>query len=123
MESIEGNQFKVGNTSLTIPNEKLDMLRQQGYVGKKAVLGVRPEHISATPELVESEKEASFHATIDVAELTGAELMLYSSLEDNHFVARVDSDLDIHPGQEMKLAFHMDKVHFFDAETEERIRS
>ena len=59
---------------------------------------------------------------MDVAELTGAELMIYSSIGDQDFVARVDSRGDIHPGDTLELAFDMNKAHFFDVETESRIR-
>ena len=48
--------------------------------------------------------------------------MIYSSIGDQDFVARVDSRGDIHPGDTLDLAFDMNKAHFFDVETESRIR-
>ena len=59
---------------------------------------------------------------VDVAELTGAELMVYSSIDSQDFVARLDSRADIHPGDSLDLAFDMNKAHFFDVENESRIR-
>ena len=66
--------------------------------------------------------ETKINANIDVAELTGAEIMIYSSIDDQDFVARLDSRADIHPGDTLELAFDMNKAHFFDVETELRIR-
>ena len=48
--------------------------------------------------------------------------MLYSKIDDQAFVARVDSRTDVKPGQSLELAFDMNKAHFFDVETEQRIR-
>ncbi|MBB6446156.1 ABC transporter ATP-binding protein [Bacillus benzoevorans] len=120
--TLADGQFKVGNVTLAIAKEKMDVLRNQGYVGKTVILGIRPEDIIADPAFIENAKGASFHTTIDVSELTGAEMMLYSSVEGFNFVARVESSIDIQNGQSIQLAFNMNKAHFFDAETEKRIR-
>lgn len=61
-------------------------------------------------------------AQIDVSELLGAETMIYSSVGDQDFVARLDSRTDIKPGDKLDLAFEMSKAHFFDVNTEVRIR-
>jgi multiple sugar transport system ATP-binding protein len=38
-------------------------------------------------------------------------------------VARLDSRADVHPGDTVDLAFDLNKAHFFDTETESRIRT
>lgn len=49
--------------------------------------------------------------------------MLYSSVGDTEFIARVDAR-DYHkPGETIDLSFDMNKAHFFDKATEEVIRS
>ena len=48
--------------------------------------------------------------------------MLYSKLENYDFIARIDARTDIQPNQTIKLAFDMNKAHFFDKDTEERIK-
>ena len=37
-------------------------------------------------------------------------------------VARVDSDTEVHPGEQMTVALRGDRLHFFDVETGEAIR-
>ncbi|MQM40232.1 hypothetical protein KBTX_04279 [wastewater metagenome] len=97
-------------------------LRQHGYVGEEVMLGIRPEDIHDEPVFIESSQDTAFDANIDVAELMGAETYLYTSINDNEIIARIDSRTDISSGQQMKLALDMNKAHFFDIESELRIR-
>lgn len=120
--SLENTGFKVGNTTLAIPEEKMNVLRDRGYVGKQIIMGIRPEDVSNDSSFIASAKGAAITTKIDVAELTGAELMIYTNIEGQNFVARLDADTNFQGGQTIELAFNMNKVHFFDAETEVRIR-
>lgn len=119
---IEEGKFVAGKTSIAIPEGKMKVLREQGYVGKEIILGIRPEDIHDEPVFIEASQGTKIHVKIDVSELTGAETMLYSSIEGQDFVARVDSRSDIKPGQSIDLAFDLNKAHFFDVTTESRIR-
>lgn len=117
---LEDGIFKVGDQSLKVPADKMKLIK--GYIGKDIILGIRPEDIHDEPAFIESSKDTVVNALIEVAELMGAETYLYSKLAGNDFVARVDSRTDIKNGQSLQLAFNMTKVHFFDPQTEERIR-
>ena len=59
---------------------------------------------------------------IEVAELLGAESILYMKLGNQDFAARVDARHTFSPGDQIKLAFDMNKAHFFDSQNEQRIR-
>lgn len=120
---IEDGKLQIGKVSISIPEGKMKVLRDQGYVGKDIIFGIRPEDIHDEPVFIEASPGTKINAKVEVSELTGAETMIYSALEGQDFVARVDSRTDIKPGQSIELAFDMNKVHFFDAETESRIRS
>ncbi|GGA40413.1 ABC transporter ATP-binding protein [Psychrobacillus lasiicapitis] len=119
---ITDGYFKIGNVALKIPQEKLAMLNSQGYNNKEILLGIRPEHISEDPEIVAQSSESTVKANIEVSELTGAELMIYSALEGQQYIARISSDSHIQPGQKIELSFDISRSHFFDKETESRIR-
>ncbi|MDF1509418.1 sn-glycerol-3-phosphate ABC transporter ATP-binding protein UgpC [Robertmurraya sp. DFI.2.37] len=119
---IEEGKFVTGSTAIDIPEGKMKMLRSQGYVGKEVILGIRPEDIHDEQLFIEASQGSKLQVKVDVAELTGAETMIYSSLEDQDFVARIDSRSQIAPGETIDIAFDMNKVHFFDKETEMRIR-
>jgi len=121
--AVEGDQFVTGDVSLKIPEGKLKALEANGYVGKEVILGIRPEDIHDEPLFIDSSPETKLTATIDVAELMGAETILYSKVNDQDFVSRIDSRTDVEGGDSIDLAFNLNKAHFFDIETEERIKS
>ncbi|RHW34358.1 ABC transporter ATP-binding protein [Oceanobacillus profundus] len=114
--------FEADGIKLKVPEGKMKLLREQNYVNKEVILGIRPEDIHDELLIVESSPESKIDAHIEVAELMGAESILYSKLGTQDFVARVDSRSDVKGGDNLELAFDMNKVHFFDKETEERIR-
>jgi multiple sugar transport system ATP-binding protein len=120
--TIKNDKFITGDVSVAIPEGKMKLLRDRGYANKDIILGIRPEDIHDEPVFIESSPETTVNVNIEVAELMGAETMLYSQLSEQEFVARVDSRTDIKPGQSLKLAFDMNKVHFFDADSELRVR-
>jgi multiple sugar transport system ATP-binding protein len=118
---LEAGQFVINETlKLTVPEGRMKQLKD--YIGKEVILGIRPEDIHDEPVFIEAFPGAVFNATIDVAELMGAETFLHSSVGANNFIARIDSRTDIKNGQKLQLAFDMNKIHFFDVETEEVIR-
>jgi multiple sugar transport system ATP-binding protein len=119
---VEEGKFVLGNVSVAIPEGKMKVLRDQGYVGKEVILGVRPEDIHDEPVFIEASQGTKISVKIDVSELTGAETMLYSSLNGQDFIARVDARSTIKPGDVLDLAIDMNKTHFFDAASELRIR-
>ncbi|MRH44110.1 sn-glycerol-3-phosphate ABC transporter ATP-binding protein UgpC [Aquibacillus halophilus] len=119
---LEEGKFVIGDVKVDVPEGKMKILRDQGYLNKDLVLGVRPEDMHDEPIFIESTPGTKITATIEVAELMGSESYLYSKLNDQDFVARVDSRTDINGGEKIDLALDMNKAHFFDAETEARIK-
>ncbi|RKL68515.1 sugar ABC transporter ATP-binding protein [Salipaludibacillus neizhouensis] len=117
---LKDGNFYLGEFPVKVPVGKLKSLEK--YNNKELILGIRPEDIHDEPVFLDATENSQFTATIDVAELMGAESFLYSKVEDQDFIARVDSRTDVTSGNEMKLAFDMNKCHFFDPETEQRIK-
>ncbi|HJV31631.1 MAG TPA: sn-glycerol-3-phosphate ABC transporter ATP-binding protein UgpC, partial [Bacillales bacterium] len=120
--TLKDGKVVIGDAELAVPEGKMKFLREQGYVGKSIILGVRPEDIHDEPVFIEASIGSKINASIEVSELTGAETMIYSSIAGQNFVARVDSRTDIHPDDVLELAFDMNKAHFFDTDSEVRIR-
>ncbi len=119
---LEDGYFVAGSTRIAVPEGKLSYLRKQGYVGKEVVLGIRPEDIHDEPVFIDASAGTTVTCQIEVAELMGAETMLYTQIEGQSVVARIDSRTDISPMDTLKLGLDMNKAHFFDIETEIRIR-
>ncbi|WP_141993090.1 sn-glycerol-3-phosphate ABC transporter ATP-binding protein UgpC [Bacillus sp. B4EP4a] len=119
--TLKEGTIKIGEQTLEIPELKMKMLRDQGYVGKDIILGIRPEDFHNEGSYFTKSPNTAFTTQIDVAELMGAEIMLYSTLEGQDFVARVDAKNIIQAGENIELALDMNKAHFFDKGTEHRI--
>src|SRR5690625_950357 len=75
---IEGENFVTGDVKIKVPEGKLKVLQDNGYVGNEVILGIRPEDIHDEPLFIDSSPDTKITASIDVAELMGAETILYS---------------------------------------------
>lgn len=93
------------------------------YAAQEVILGIRPEDFHDEPVFIEASQNTKVRAHVEVAELLGAEIMVYSQINGQEFVARVDARTDVKAGQTIDLALDMNKAHFFDVNTELRIRS
>ena len=104
--------------NLEIPEGKYSTLRELGYEGKEVVFGLRPEDIHAEQLVLDSMPNALVNTKVTVSELLGAETMLYTTVGDHEFIAKVGVNDDYVHGQDVELAFNVSKAHFFDKETE-----
>ncbi len=119
---VQGDKafLKIAGQSIELPPAKAKKLIEGGYAGKKVVFGIRPEDVDDS-EMVVSTSKAVFESTINVYELLGAEVYLYFDLAEFPITARVDSRTTARPGDKVKFAFDVEKIHVFDKETEKTI--
>jgi multiple sugar transport system ATP-binding protein len=115
--AIDGTDFVTETLRLPIPPDKMAVLNAAGYQRKAIVLGIRPEDI-----VTGAESTIPIAARISVAELTGAEFMLYITIGGHELVVRAPSTSDYFAGDNIVLSFDMAKSHFFDIESEQAIR-
>jgi multiple sugar transport system ATP-binding protein len=118
---IRNGELVIGETTIKIPEFKRRMLLNEGYDNKPIKFGIRPEDVREEAVFVESELASAFNAEVKVSELLGSEIMLYSDLEGQEFISRVDARNELEPGDIVKFAFDMNKGHFFDNDTLKRI--
>ncbi len=119
--TLEDSSLRIGQVRIRIPEGRMKALREQGYINKEVILGVRPEDFHDEPAFIEASQGTKVTIQVEVAELMGAETMVYSEINGQSFVARVDARTEIKPGQQMELALDINKFHFFDAKTEIRL--
>ena len=95
-----------------------------GMDGKKVSVGIRPEDIYDTANNcpVPVTDGNSFTAQVDVLERLGSEDTAYLIIDETHITATLDPATRIEVGSFAKFAVDLDKIHVFDAETEEAIR-
>ncbi|MGK9173424.1 ABC transporter ATP-binding protein [Yokenella regensburgei] len=111
--TIDADQFVTETLKLTIPSSMLSALKTRGYEHKAVIMGIRPEDIHPRQDNVQG-----VIAKISVAELTGAEFMLYTTVGGHELVVRAGAMNDFHAGDTIQIHFDMEKSHFFDAESE-----
>lgn len=119
---LMGDSFKMGDVEVSIPERKMNTLRKLGYVGKKVVLGIRPEDIYNEFELNNDDRKARITTVVDVAELMGYETVVYSKVDNQDMVARLNSRQGFPSGSTLQLIIDMDNCHFFDINTGQRIK-
>jgi multiple sugar transport system ATP-binding protein len=122
VEYKDGVITNANGLTLELPEGKQKMLDDQGYNGKKLTFGIRPEDISTENIALDTYPKTALKATISVAELLGAESILYLETHGTEFVAKVDARDFRKSGEEIEVAFNMNKAHFFDLETGDRIK-
>jgi len=113
--------LSVGGSALTVPPSKADRIIEGGYDGKTIVMGIRPEDIHDEEVFLNQYADAVISTEIRVFELLGSEVLLYFDFAGDQMTARVNPRTTARAGSSVKLAFNMEKSHYFDKETEEVI--
>ena len=108
---------KFDENKLEIPEDKAELLREQGYINKDVVLGIRPEGIF----VLENNSEDGFITKVDVIEMLGSETYLYLTSNSNNIIARVEPNSNVKVGNDLRIIFDNSKIHIFDKETEKAI--
>ena len=109
----EDGVSKEGSLKLKVNASDFKLLKDNGYIGKEVYLGIRPEDIS---DKVDAKKDAP-SIEITNTELLGAETYIHFEIDGTHSIAKVPARVDLKEGDQIKLDFNMDKVHFFDKES------
>ncbi len=113
--------LEVGGKSVPLPPAKSKKLIDGGYDEKVVTFGIRPEDVYDSEMFIENSPQSVFESTIRVYELLGAEVYLYFDLDVFPMTARVDSRTTARPGDVVKFALDVEKIHVFDKETEQII--
>ena len=99
---------------------KARILKKQ-YMVRQVIMGIRPEHIY-TEDVYEAKEDKNnlvlIPVTIEAQELLGAESILYFRLNGERYCARAAAHCRVEAGDQLKLAFDLNKAHFFDPEKE-----
>ena len=106
----------VDNMVVAFPDIKAKQLADKSYIGKKVLLGIRPEH-------VKPEKKGELDVFVDVVEHLGDETILYTKMEGrkDQFIIKTPFNSGVHANEQLKVDFDMNHVYLFDAETHKAI--
>ncbi|NBI70762.1 sn-glycerol-3-phosphate ABC transporter ATP-binding protein UgpC [Clostridiaceae bacterium] len=107
-----------GGCVITLPQAKAKKLEEGGYIGKEVTMGIRPEDLHDEAEVVAAAGSNVLTASIRVYEMLGAEVFLYFDVEGTNCTARVNPRTAARPGDTVKFALDLEKIHLFDKDTE-----
>jgi multiple sugar transport system ATP-binding protein len=105
--ALEQKTFPVLNPDIDISD----------YKGKEVILGLRPEHFHNRRD------RDKYYLSFDIhlEEFTGADIVTYSDINGANIVCRRNPKEDVFVEGGIALGIKIDKVCFFDKDTEERI--
>ena len=112
-EVKEDGWFVKDDIKFKLDEKRADLLKRNGYFGKKVCLGIRPEHSIQSDEL-------SFD--IDLVEHLGSTTLFICHNGDQKLKLKLPGWLDNKAGETLKVGFNQDLICFFDEETTNRIR-
>ena len=119
---VAGNKLTDGDQlNLTLMGGQEKLLTEKGYQGKKVILGIRPEDISADLIVEDTFPDDVVEAEVVVSELLGSDSVLYCKVGSQEFSAKVDASNYLEPGSKLRFTFKLPKSHLFDSETQKRI--
>lgn len=118
---MNGEYFEFENHKVKVPASKMALTK--GYEGKEIVLGIRPENITNKENLKEFDPEDLIALKVFHKELLGSHYNVKLEVnEETKIISIIDSNEDVQNYKDQEVVFDMEKCHFFDPETEIRIK-
>jgi len=114
---------RVGESDLPLLPSRLSYDKLASYEGKAVTVGVRPENLHMEPVYMDQPTTGVITASVDLAELMGSEIYVYAKYGGNSIIAKVPPHTKVETGEQMQIAVDCNKIHLFDKETQEVIRS
>jgi multiple sugar transport system ATP-binding protein len=111
--------FECADFTVPLPHSINDLI--VSYLDKEIIFGIRPEDIIDEKRLKQVEGSYTINTKVEFRELMGSETYLYLKAGRTSLVSRVDTLSDIKSGSAFKASFNLNKLHFFDKETQRSV--
>ena len=110
-----------GSFTLDVPLQKRGSL--QGYAGRPMILGLRPTDLFDARQSppIEPEPGNTLSGQVEVVEQLGAESIIHLRVGQDELLVKVDGAAAVHPEEEMSVLVDLNRLHFFDPDTESRV--
>lgn len=123
-KKLEAREKNIENLDVKYQEEKDNLTNEHDLQLKnlhEIILGVRPEDVYIENDINNKNPSASINIECDVAELLGHETIVYGYIGGQRVVIKTSSANEINQGDKLIYQFDMNKVHFFDPTTTNRI--
>ncbi len=118
---------------IVVPAKTFLKAKSKYFDGKTdVIMGIRPEDLHVDPQYVEAHPNQTIRLNIGIVEDLGSEKQLFCELDpesenssitdaSKRLVVKADPRLFFEKGSEIKIAFDPERIHLFDAESEQTI--
>lgn len=98
------------------------VLYAKGYVNEKVIIGIRPNDIEIVSDKDHDSKQTNaFTIYPNRREILGAQANVYFDLGEKNCLVCVDTDYEITLNEAIQIRFVQEKIHLFDANTQDNI--
>ncbi|WP_322214838.1 sn-glycerol-3-phosphate ABC transporter ATP-binding protein UgpC [Staphylococcus pseudintermedius] len=119
--TVTAQGIQIGTKLFKLAHKKFEKLKEKGFENQTVTLGIRPEDIHEEPIFIQASPETAFESKVIVSEMLGSEIMVHTQFEQHEIVAKLDARTKVSAGETLTLAFDMNKCHFFNPATGNRI--
>ncbi|MEM7102764.1 MAG: sn-glycerol-3-phosphate ABC transporter ATP-binding protein UgpC [Bacteroidota bacterium] len=124
IEKNDELEFVAGSVRFGIPDQLGLQEKLNPFVGKGIIFGFRPEYLYDKSKETSKQLSVDMNIIVDVTEPVGSEAYNYfhfSGKEEITFCFRSSSAYEYQAGQEVVVGLDIDRLRFFDIDTENRI--
>lgn len=111
--------LRTKSIEVKLDKEKAGKLEEGGYIGKKIIMGIRPESLSPVYDSFESTNH--IEGRVELIEMAGAESFIHLIVGNENIVAVINSKDEVKKGDLLKLYFGYGDIYLFDRESEKAI--
>ena len=115
-KTTNGKKFQI-----VLPESKLADGKIRERLGKEVIMGIRPECLKDDAEYIAKATNGVVDCKVEVTEQMGSETYLFLNSEGYNFTAKVPPSSKARPGDEIQIAFDVNRIHIFDKDTEETL--
>ncbi len=116
----DGYFIHLNGTKIKLTTEQFKKMKERGYVGDKIIMASRPDFVYIDDASLAKFSDAKFEMEVDYAESLGSYNLIYGKFGGEKVIAKVDGRESTNKNI-ITACFDMNKVHFFDVDTTNRI--
>jgi multiple sugar transport system ATP-binding protein len=111
---LKSRAFVGEHFSTTLSDNQMQQLDSHS---DQVTMGIRPEHLS----ILSGQQDGALAARVYITELMGNETFVFLTVGSNRLIARAPAEFRAEVESKVWARIQMDKAHFFDRQTGERI--
>ncbi len=115
--------LNIGAFNIIIDTERFKASVLDRYLDKEVSIGIRPDDLTHQETVTPGGSDTILNSILDMSELMGADINLYSKIGDNRIVSKVPISEKMAEGTELSLEVNIHKVHLFDLESKTSLRT